>query len=103
MDLNLIYTIKFMQPPLHPLFHDLPSSSEVDIISGSSLIAFSRSLTDTPITSPSPPTISFDDSGFDGAASKPLLPKVSFVWDEMNTGVGGGNGRYSSPYMFLTR
>ena len=67
---------------------------------------FVRSLPDTPMTSPSPPTISFDDSGFvdgGGAASKPLLPKLTYAWDEMNTGLGGGNGRYSSPYMFLTR
>ena len=55
------------------------------------------------MTSPSPPTISFDDSGFDGASSKPLLPRLTYAWDEMNTGLGGGNGRYSSPYMFLTR
>ena len=56
------------------------------------------------MTSPSPPTISFDDSGFvDGAATKPLLPKLSYAWDEMSTGMGGGNGRYKSPYMFLTR
>ena len=55
------------------------------------------------MTSPSPPTISFDDSGFDGASSKPLLPRLTYAWDEMNTGLSGGNGRYSSPYMFLTR
>ena len=35
---DLIYTIKFMQPPLLcPLFHDPPSPSDVDITSGSSL------------------------------------------------------------------
>ena len=32
---ELIHTIKFMRPPLlHPLFHDTPSPSNVDIISG---------------------------------------------------------------------
>ena len=32
------------------------------------------------MTSPSPPTISFDDSGFDGASSsKPLLPKLHLL------------------------
>ena len=36
--LGLIYTTKFMQPPLaHQLLNDSPSPSDVDIISGSSL------------------------------------------------------------------